>query len=216
MIQLLLFVSNGLVISAYLLYFLIIYFSNKKIGKCTGFDVAKDIVEEYNSINIVEGNSFFSIYNLKRKVIKLSKKSYYGNSVSMIAISLLEAGISVIDKEKNKYIDLLSRVFNNLKILYIFPIFSLFISNSSFYVSDAKINIVLLLICSFISYMLVDIKNQAMDWINTNISKVKDITKDNCIKIMGFIDKIIILDKVILFGELIMVIRLFFILINLK
>ena len=128
--KLLFYSSSFLIIGSFIGYFLIIIFGNKKVTDDNGFDVIKDIISEYDSINVIESKSYFSIYNIKRKVIKLSTKCYYGNTISDISLSLMEAGISIIDSNKNKYINFFSMMFSNLKILYIFPLLSSFASLS--------------------------------------------------------------------------------------
>ena len=134
--------SSGLIILGYVVYLLLILIGRGKIvSDSDGFDVTKDIISEYNSINIIENSGYFTIYNIKRRVIKLASKCYYGKDLSSISLSLNEAGVSVIDNKKNKYIDILRLVFNNIKLLYVFPLVALVINNSSFNVSDAKISI---------------------------------------------------------------------------
>ena len=189
---------------------------NKVVSKSDGFDITKDIIDEYNSINVIESNSYFTIYNIKRKVIKLATKSYYGKDLSSISLALMEAGISVVDNKKNKYIDIFRIIFSNLKILYIFSIIALFINSSSFYVSDAKVSIIFIVIFAFISYMLLDIRGQACYWVSENLKKIKDISKDNCLKIISFMNKLMLFDKLIYFGELIMIIRLVLIMLEVK
>jgi len=208
MIEILLYVSSGMILFAYVGYLLMILIGRSKvISKSDGFDVTKDIISEYNSINIIESTGHFTIYNIKRKVIKLATKCYYGKDLSSVALSLNEAGISVVDNNKNKYIDIFRIIFYNLKLLYIFPIIALVISNSSFNINDAKISMILILIFAFISYILIDIKREACFWVEKNLNKIKDITKENRGKLIGFMNKLILLDQIIYFGELIMIIR---------
>lgn len=217
MVNILLYVSTGLILCAYIGYFLMILIGRCKIvSKSDGFDVTKDIISKYNSINVIESKSYFTVYNIKRKVIKLASKCYYGNDLSSIALSLNEAGISVIDNYKNKYINILRGVFSNLKLLYIFPVIALLISNSSFNVNDAKISIIFMFIFVFISYILIDIKNETYFWVSDNLKKIKDISKDNYIKIISFMNRLILLDKFIYFSELIMIIRFILILLEIN
>lgn len=208
MLNILMYVSSGLVIIAFVTYFLLILLnSKKKISKCNGFDVTKDIIFKYNSINVIESKSYFTLYNIKRKVIKLATRSYYGTDLGSISLSLIEAGISIVDSKKNKYIDFIRRIFSNLKVLYIIPIIAIFINNATYSISDAKVSIVFFILFSFISYILIDIKEQASLWINDNIKRVKDISKENSMEIMKFINNILLLDKIIFFAELIMICR---------
>ena len=100
----------------------------KKVSIDDGFNITKDIISEYDTINIIENTSSISYYNLKRKVIKLSSSTYYGNDLAHISIALLSAGISIVDKQKNKYISILNKITNNLKLLYILPIATIIIN----------------------------------------------------------------------------------------
>jgi len=207
MINIFLYISFGLILGSYILYFLMIVFNNKKITDSNGFDVTKDIISEYNSINVIESKNYFSIYNIKRKVIKLSTKCYYGNGISDIVISLIEAGISILDNNKNKYIDLFRKIFNNLKILYIFPLVCLIINSVTYNISDAKISIVFTILFSVIWYILYDIKNQVCILVSDNLDKIKDINKNNSLKIVNYFNKILLLDKIVFCGMLILIIR---------
>lgn len=215
MLEILLYVSIILILGGYGLYFLLIFICRiKNIGECNGFDVTKDIISEYNSINVIENRGYFTIYNIKRKVIKIASTSYYGNDLSSLCLSLMEAGISIVDNGKNKYIDILRGIFSNLKILYIFPLIGLFINNSSFNVNDAKVSIIFMLFFTFISYVILDIKDLAYNFVKDNIDKIKDIDKGNKRSIISFMNKLILCDKLLYFGELLMVVRLFFIMLE--
>ena len=114
------------------------------------------------------------------------------------------------------YINIFRHIFYNLKLLYIFPIIAIFISNSSFNINDAKVSLIFLLLLTFISYVLISIKNESIDWVSNNIKRIKEINKDNRIKVIDFMNKILFLDKVIYFGELIMIIRLALIMFEFK
>ena len=105
-VQILLYIANGLIVLGFLGYIIMIFVNRKTIidGK-DGFNITKDILEEYDSINIIENKSVFTIYNIKRKVIKIASRCYYGNSVSDIAIPLMESGISGVDNKQNKYLN---------------------------------------------------------------------------------------------------------------
>lgn len=209
MINILLYVSTGLIIFSFIGYFIMIMIGRiNVVTKNSGFDVTKDIISEYNSINVIESKSYFTIYNIKRRVIKLATKSYYGNDLSSISLSLIEAGISMVDNKKNKYIDLFRKIFSNLKTLYIFPIVALFINNASYNVSDAKVSMMFIILFSIITYIMIDIKTCAYNFICDNLNKIKDISKNSCLKILNFINRLILLDKLIFLGELVIIIRL--------
>lgn len=216
MINILLYVSSGLILFSFIAYFLLILISNKKITNSNGFDITKDIISEYNSINVIESKNYFTVYNIKRRVIRLNTKCYYGNSLSDITLSLIEAGISIIDDYKNKYINLFRQLVPNLKLLYIFPILSLFINHSTYNVSDARVSIIFIILFMIISYILYNIKYDACFCISNNIKKIKEISKDNHNRVIRFMNKILWLDKFIFFGEFIMILRSILILLEIN
>lgn len=201
MLMILMYIANGLIIVAFLWYLLLILINNKKITDSNGFNITKDILSEYDSINIIENKNIFTVYNLKRKVIKIATKRYYGNTLSDVAIPLMEAGIS---GSGSKYLNFCSKILSNLKKLYVLPIIIIIINSSTYSLGDARIGIPLLVICAFSSYMLIDIKNNAYIWLDEHLNKKLKIDKQ---KVLKFINQIIMCDKLIFFGELIMMIR---------
>lgn len=216
MLNILLYVSSGILLFSLVGYFLLIIISNKKITNSSGFDITKDIISEYNSINVIESKNYFTIYNIKRRVIRLSTKCYYGNTLSDISLSLIEAGISIIDDYKNKTINLFRQLFPNLKLLYIFPILSLFINHATYNISDARVSIIFIILFMIINYMLYSIKYDACFCISDNINKIKEINKDKKDKVISFMNRVLLLDKFILFGEFIMIIRILLILLEIN
>jgi len=215
MLNILLYASNVIIIVSFIIYLIMIFIGKKiKISGSNSFDITKEITSKYNSINVIESKGYFSVYNIKRKVIKLSSMCYYGDDLSSITLALIEAGISIIDSNKNKYIDICRKIFSNLKILYLFPILAIFINSVTYTISDSKVSIIFVVIITFITYMLIDIKSRANEWIKDNLRRIKDVSKDNLVKIIDFINKILWLDKFIFMGEFIMIIRFMMILLE--
>ena len=210
MLMILMYIANGLIIIAFLWYILLVLLNNKKITDSTGFNITKDILSEYDSINIVENKGIFTFYNLRRKVIKIASKRYYGNSLSDVAIPLMEAGISATG---NKYLDILSKVISSLKKIYVLPIIMLILNESTYNLGDARIAIPLVIICAFVSYITIDIKNNAYLWLEEHINKKIKIDKAMVLK---YINQIIMVDKLIFFGELVMIIRFVAIILGIK
>lgn len=207
--NILMYVSSGMVIFGFLLYFILILVGRNKIvskGECYG--EVKDIVSEFDIINMIETKGYFTVYNIKRKVIKLTSKCYYGKDLSSFGISLMEAGVSIVDKKKNKYIDFFRKIFDNLKILYIFAILAIFINHASFNVSDAKTSLIFMIVFTFISYVLLEIKENGCYYVQECLEKNKDISGENCQKISKFMNSLLWTDKLIYLGEILMIIRM--------
>lgn len=214
MINILMYVVNGLFFASFIGYVLLILMNNKTIKNSDGFNITKDILNEYDSINIIENRSYFTIYNIRRKVIKIASKCYYGKRISDVAIPLMEAGISIVDNNKNKFILFMKKIVSNLKYLYILPIVIVIFNNISLGVVDTKVVLFLLVIFSIITYMLVGVKSEGVLLINSKLEKNKDINKEEKIRISSFLNKIILLDKFIFIGELVMIIRFIAIILN--
>ena len=191
-----------------------IFVGNKdNVSRDTGFNVTKDIICEYNNINVIESKGYLSFYNIKRKVIKLSNYCYYGKSLSAISLSLIEAGISVINK--NKYIDLIRRFFTNLKWLYLFPILSMLINFVTYTIGDVRVSLIFIVSFTFFTYILIDIKTSVLEWIGNSIISLNSINKDSSIKVISYINKLLWVDKFIFLGELIIIVRFVMILLKL-
>ena len=208
MSEILMYVSNGLIIISFLLYLILMLINRKNIieGK-DGFNVTKDILHEYDSINIIENAGYFTIYNIKRRVIKIASRCYYGNNISDIAIPLIEAGISGIDNGKNKVINFFRKIIPNLKCLYVLPLLAISINSITYNISDAKIGLVFLVIFSFICYYLININTEVLMWVDERIKKLRDINQNNKMKIINYINNILIINKILFIGQLVMIIR---------
>ena len=217
MIEILKYISSGLIIIPFICYLLnILINKSKKISDDDGFNITKDIIQEYDMINIIENTGIVSYYNPRRGVIKLSSKSYYGSDLGHISIGLMEAGISVIDRKGNKFINIFKKIVSNLKILYIFPIVTVIVNFITYTKGDARIGLVIVLISGIISYMINSIVISANDWVCNNIKKIKSVDKDGKDKIISYLNNIVNLNKIMFLGELISIITMVAILIDFK
>lgn len=217
MIEILKYISSGLIIISLICYLLnILINKSKKISDDDGFNITKDIIQEYDMINIIENTGIISYYNLRRGVIKLSSKSYYGSDLSHICIGLMEAGVSVIDKKGNKLIDIFKTIVSNLKILYIFPIITVIVNFITYTKGDAKIGLILVIISTLVIYMINSILINANDWVCNNIKKVKSVDNNGKDKIISYLNNIVNLNKIIFLGELISIITMVAIFIDFK
>ena len=217
MINILLYVSNGLILISLFFYLLLILINkNRKITNETGFDITKNITSEFDRINIIASNGKITYYNPKRKVIRLNNNCYYGNDVSSIAVSLVEAGISVIDDGKNKIINFFKIFFSNIKMVYLFSLVAIVVNIVSSTSTDAKVSLVIMTILIIFIYLYISILNDSYNWIYQNINKVKLLNKKSNLKVMQHINYIIIINKGIFLGELLIVIRMVAIILDFK
>lgn len=217
MINILLYVSNGLILISLFFYLLLILINkNRKITNETGFDITKNITSEFDRINIIASNGKITYYNPKRKVIRLNNNCYYGNDVSSIAVSLVEAGISVIDDGKNKIINFFKIFFSNIKMVYLFSLVAIVVNIVSSTSTDAKVSLVIMTILIIFIYLYISILNDSYNWIYQNINKIKLLNKKNNLKVMQYINYIIIINKGIFLGELLIVIRMVAIILDFK
>lgn len=208
MILLLKYISDGLIIISFISYFLLVLIGRrKKVTNSDGFNITKDLLNEYNSINIILNKGYFTVYNVKRKVIKIANKCYYGNTISDISLSLIEAGISIVHNNKNRFIEFTRKIIPNLKLLYILPLLAVFINSQTYNFSDAKASVVVFIIIAVINYMFIGVKGNGVLSVSNNISKVKSINVENKKRIIDYMNKLLIMDRLIFVSELIMIIR---------
>lgn len=210
------YIVMGFILGGYLCYILIVLGNRNKISEESSFNIIKDLIHNYNSINVILNEGIFTIYNIKRRVIKLSNKCYYGRSLSDVGISLMEAGISVIDNNKDREINFFRRFFSNLKWLYVIPLVVIFIISQINTTDDGVILGFLIFISIYFMYMFINIKNRAYNWIVMNIDRIKQINKKDQMKVINFINKMMLCDKFIFWGELVGFLKVVMILLNLK
>lgn len=207
MVNILLYVSTGIIVLSMIGYFIMILLNNKIVAESNGFDITKEMISEYNMINVIESKNYFSFYNIKRRIIKLSSKIYYGNDIGSLSVSLIEAGIAILDNSHNKFIDMFRKVISNLKVIYVIPLISVLINSVTYNISDAKTSVVIVFLFSIIIWMFVDIRVQSVNLIVDNIKKIKEVSGNSSKKIISFMNNILFLDKCIFLGQLLIIIR---------
>lgn len=80
----------------------------------TGYDVARNILDKngLNNIPVVETNGTLTDhYDPTRKVIKLSKDIYHGNSVASASVAAHEVGHAIQDKEGYTFLKIRHAIF---------------------------------------------------------------------------------------------------------
>lgn len=109
-----------LIISLPLISQLYITVTYKKISNIefrsdtTGYDVARNILDKngLNNILVVETNGTLTDhYDPTRKVIKLSKDIYHGNSVASASVAAHEVGHAIQDKEGYTFLKIRHAIF---------------------------------------------------------------------------------------------------------
>jgi len=99
------------------LYITVTYKKTSKIefrSDTTGYDVARNILDKngLNNILVVETNGTLTDhYDPTRKVIKLSKDIYHGNSVASASVAAHEVGHAIQDKEGYTFLKIRHAIF---------------------------------------------------------------------------------------------------------
>ena len=108
--QVLLGVGIILDIILYLMFFITYINNNNQKYSKTAQETVIDLLKENPNINVIKNNSqFFSKYNIKRKIVKLSNNTYDSSSYFSNAVASLLSGYELT---KNKALSYLSYVFN--------------------------------------------------------------------------------------------------------
>ena len=213
-IKLLLLISISLIIIFYL-RIILIYLKTKKtnIEDMTGFDLAKELTSNYDEINIVESKEInISKYNLKRKIIRFTKKDYNSNNLFTLSKSSLLAGYSLINYSKDKNIQILSKIFPNISLLNISPLIAILISIFAQNKGDAKIAIILLIIILIYQYLINEINNTSKEQTQNQLKHL--LTKTNYSLLEQTQNSFISLNKISFIVTLILILREVLIIIN--
>ena len=203
----LLLVSIVLVIIAYI-RIILIYFKTKKIKieEVTGFDIAKELTSNYDEINIVESKEVsISKYNLKRQIIRLTSNDYNSNNIFTLSISSLLAGYSLSKLNKDKNIQLFSKVFSNIDYLNKSAPLAIIISLLATNIGDAKITIIILIIILFYQYLINEINNTSKEIINKTSEII--VEKENYLLIEKIQNTFLELNKISFITTLILILR---------
>ena len=214
LINSLLLISILLVLIAYINIILkFIKTKNINIDNLTGFDLAKELTSNYDEINIVESSDIsISKYSLKRRVIRLTNKDYNSNDINTLAKISLLSGYSLINLNKDKNIEYLSKMFKSIDYLNKSPILSLIISALAQSKGDAKIAIVLLVIISIYQYLINEINITSKEETTNNL---KEIIKDNNYSLLESIqNSYLSLNKISFITTLILILREVLLIIN--
>lgn len=201
--NMLLIISIGLVIISYL-FILINYFIYKKklIEDYSGFDIAKEITDNYDSINIVSSSDvIFSEYDIKRNVIRMNSKNYDGKSIFDIAVGAILAGYSLVNQNNNNYFKF-SFVVRRIGYLGFVSLIGVVLSSFISNIGDAKIGLVvfgILLVYQYMRYQISVLSNEF----------IRDSVKKNVyIDISKVLDSVISFNKISFVVMLILIIRL--------
>lgn len=203
----LLLVSIVLVIIAYI-RIILIYFKTKKIKieEVTGFDIAKELTSNYDEINIVESKEVsISKYNLKRQIIRLTSNDYNSNNIFTLSTSSLLAGYSLSKLNKDKNIQLFSKVFSNIDYLNKSAPLAIIISLLATNIGDAKISIIILIIILFYQYLINEINNTSKEIINKTSEII--VEKENYLLIEKIQNTFLELNKISFITTLILILR---------
>lgn len=90
------------------------YLKKYNVGKLNGQEVARMILDKNNlqNIYVVETNGYLSDhYDPRRKVVRLSKAVYEGESIASIAIAAHECGHAIQDKSGYLFMKIRSAIF---------------------------------------------------------------------------------------------------------
>jgi Zn-dependent membrane protease YugP len=96
----------------------------------TGYDVARNILDKngLNNILVVETNGTLTDhYDPTRKVIKLSKDIYHGNSVASASVAAHEVGHAIQDKEGYTFLKIRHAIFPVVSFLDRIPYIVIFL-----------------------------------------------------------------------------------------
>lgn len=170
--KILLILSIVIISFAYIKILILYLISKSKKTNTTAQEVALKVLSNEYSINLIKSNeSYFSKYNIKRKMVKLSNNTYDSSDYFSQSISYLLSGYAI---SNNKYLDIISKIFKEIKVISFSSIIALIISFITKSSGDAKISLILLIIIAGYQYLLNIINTESISKVKT---KKEEITK---------------------------------------
>lgn len=167
--KILFIVGISLIIFGYLYYFYIWFIERKNKNNITSLDLAVKVFNN-NSINVVESNnSYFSKYNIKRKLVKISSDSYDKNDYFSLAVVALLSGFSKIE---SKFLEILGKVKSEISIIGFSPILVILISFFCSSQLDMKIGIFLVGLILVYQYVIDDSYGKIIDSFKSDDTKL--------------------------------------------
>lgn len=122
----------------YIVYYFI--YHKDLLKDINGFDMAKEITSDYDSINVVESQGLYSKYYLNRKVIKLTPRVYSSSDIFSLTLVAILSSISLLN---NKYIKFMSRFLPFISFCDKSSIVMVILSLVFYSKGDARIGIIL-------------------------------------------------------------------------
>ena len=120
LVFILIFISLGSYISMKVIYSK--YNKVKIKSKLSGFEVSRTIMDSHNlnNVYITETREFlFSKYDFGRKVVRLVKNVFNGETITSTAISSLESSYAILDKKNNNIYNLRKKITPIINLLLI-------------------------------------------------------------------------------------------------
>ena len=120
LVFILIFISLGSYISMKVIYSK--YNKVKIKSKLSGFEVSRAIMDSHdlNNVYITETREFlFSKYDFGRKVVRLVKNVFNGETITSTAISSLESSYAILDKKNNNIYNLRKKITPIINLLLI-------------------------------------------------------------------------------------------------
>ena len=156
----LLVIGIFVVVSGYLRIFLCyLKFRRIYVKSVNGFDIAKDITTNYDTINVVEKDVLISNFSFRRNVIYLSKRLYCANDVFSLGLVSFLAGVSI---SNSTYVRVIKKVFPTIDFFNKSSLLMVILSLLFYSKGDARIGIVLGIIIIFYQYLYLQIFNSVM------------------------------------------------------
>lgn len=157
----------------YLMFFITYINNNNQKYSKTAQETVIDLLKENPNINVIKNNSqFFSKYNIKRKIVKLSNNTYDSSSYFSNAVASLLSGYELT---KNKAISYLSYVFNELKVISLMPVIVITLSILVNNAMDAKIYTFFLAIILIYQYIMNNVTIEAIQKVDCHDNKLNNI-----------------------------------------
>lgn len=184
---------GGLLVFLFCFFICYIKYKGIKSSNVNGYDICKRLVDNRKiiDVNIVEvRNGSSNIYNVDRRVIRLSVSSYYGNNCYNLAVSSFLAGLCVLADEENNNIKYIRRVFSKMSFISISSVIVMLVSYlfSGYY---AVVGLIILVVMFIYQYLKKCISNDCILLVSREINEMDGLdvlVKEGIVKVLAMIN----------------------------
>lgn len=179
MISYVLLISGGILLLVVIFNMVIKYVKYRGVisEEVSGYDICKKLIDKKKiaDVNIIETrDGSQNIYNIHRRVIRLSFRNYYNRDCYSLGVCSFLAGYCMLDDDKFSYIKNTSKIFSKISFISISSVIAMVVSYlfKGYY---ALVGFILLIVLFIYQYFRKCISNECIKVVCSEVSDIGEL-----------------------------------------